>query len=338
VLKAAWVYEGPVADAGGTFAHDRGRRAVEASLGKRVETSFVENAARAGAAGPAIRDLAARGHQIIFATGTSFMAVVHELAAEFPDVKFELIGGQRTTDNLRPCHARSFEGAYLAGLMAGGVTQSGLIGFVGSHPMPAVLRDLNAFALGAQVLSPEARTRVAWVGTSFSPQKEREAAQQLMDAGADVLLQSTDSTAVIQAAESRGKHAFGWQSDMSPFAPRAHLASWVMDWGPHYIKACEDVISGQWTARPVVLGMKEGGAALVKLSDLVSPELRKRLDTVGAGLKVASAAVFTGPVLDNAGRTTSTSRASTEEFRRAARAREPLRLYRGGERAPFTKS
>lgn len=301
-LKAAWVYVGPVADAGSTFAHDRGRKAVEVEFGEKVQTSFVERVPEGADAERVLRDLAAKGNKIIFATGFGFMKAVSKVAAEFPDVKFELASGLGTADNARRYDARSFESAYLAGVVAGKMTRSNTLGFVGSVPIPEVLRNINAFTLGAQSVNPKVRTKVAWVNAWFDPPKESVAAQRLISGGADVLLQNTYSTAVVQVAEGDGKLAFGWDSDMSAFAPKAHLASCVVDWGLYYKRAIRDVIDGSWTTGRTAWGFKEGQNAFVRIAEFVPAEVKARVEKLSAGLRDGSFAAYTGPLVDNTGK------------------------------------
>jgi simple sugar transport system substrate-binding protein len=301
-LKAAWVYVGPVGDAGWTYAHDQGRKAVEAEYGDKVATTFVEKVPEGADAERVIRDLATQGNKIIFATSFGFMEPMLKVAAEFPDVKFEHATGYKTADNMRLYDAKFFEDAYLAGVVAGKMSKSNMLGFVGSFPIPEVLRNINAFTLGAQSVNPKIKTKVVWVNTWFDPPKESDAAQSLINGGADVLLQNTDSTAVLQTAEKNGKYAFGWDSDMSSFAPKAHLASCVVDWGPYYKKAIAEVMDGSWKTGRTVWGVKEGQNALVKVADFVPAEVKTQVETLSAGLKDGSFAAFKGPVVDNTGK------------------------------------
>lgn len=301
-LKAAWVYLGPVADAGSTFAHDEGRKAVETEFGAKVQTSFVERVPEGAVAENVIRDLAAKGNKIIFATSMAFMKPMSKVAAEFPDVKFELASGFETADNVRVYDAKFFESAYLAGVVAGKLTRTNTLGFVGSVPIPEVLRNINAFTMGAQSVNAQVRTKVAWANAWFDPPAESAAAQRLVSSGADVLLQNTHSTAVLQVAEGSGKLAFGWASNMSAFAPKAHLASCVADWGLYYKKAIRDVIDGTWTKGRTVWGVKEGQIAFVKIAESVPDEVKERVHKLSAGLRDGSFAAYTGPVVDNTGK------------------------------------
>jgi simple sugar transport system substrate-binding protein len=301
-LKAAWVYVGPVGDAGWTFAHDQGRKAVEAHFGDKVVTTFVEKVPEGADAERVIRDLAQQGNKIIFATSFGFMEAMLKVAAEFPDVKFEHATGYKTADNMRIYDASFYQDTYMAGVIAGKMTKTNTLGFVGSFPIPEVLRNINAFMLGAQSVNPKVKMKVVWVNTWFDPPKESDAAQSLINQGADVLLQNTDSTAVLQTAEKNGKYAFGWDSDMSAFAPQAHLASAVVNWGPYYIKAIDEVMNGTWKVERTVWGVKEGLNDLIKIADVVPEDAKKRVEEIKAGLKDGSFEPFTGPIVDNTGK------------------------------------
>jgi simple sugar transport system substrate-binding protein len=301
-LKAAWVYVGPVGDAGWTFAHDQGRKAVEAEFGDKVKTTFVEKVPEGADAERVIRDLANQGNKIIFATSFGYMEPMLKVAAEFPDVKFEHATGYKMAPNMGIYDAKFFEDAYLAGIIAGTVSKTGTIGFVGSFPIPEVLRNINAYTLGAQTVNPKIKTKVVWVSTWFDPPKEGEAAQSLINGGADVLLQNTDSSAVLQTAEKNGKYAFGWDSDMSAFAPKAHLASAVALWGGYYKKAVKDVLDGTWKSERTVWGVKEGQNDLVKIADVVPEPTKAKIEEIKAGMKAGTFEVFTGPVVTNAGK------------------------------------
>jgi simple sugar transport system substrate-binding protein len=302
-LKAGFVYVGPVGDAGWTFAHDLGRReAVERFGADKVVTTFVEKVPEGPDAERVIRDLVAQGNKVVFATSFGFMDAMVKVAKDHPDVYFEHATGYKTTDNLRVYEARFYEGAYLAGVLAGAMTKSNTLGFVASFPIPEVLRNINAFTLGAQSVNPKVKTKVVWVNAWFDPPKETEAAQSLMNGGADVLLQNTDSTAVLQAAERAGKFAFGWDSDMSAFAPKAHLGSVVLKWGGYYEKTFRDVAEKSWKPQMTKLGVKEGGVDFVKVGEFVPAETKARVEAAKKGLADGTVAVFTGPVVDNTGK------------------------------------
>lgn len=302
-LKAAWVYVGPVGDAGWTFAHDLGRKAVEAKFGDKVKTTFVEKVPEGADAERVIRDLATQGNKIIFATSFGYMEPMLKVAKDFPDVKFEHATGYKTADNMRVYDARFYQDTYLAGVIAGKMSKTGTLGFVGSFPIPEVLRNINAFTLGAQSVNPKIKTKVVWVNTWFDPPKESEAAQSLINGGADVLLQNTDSTAVLQTAEKAGKYAFGWDSDMSAFAPKAHLGSAIADWSNYYVKSIQEVMDKTWKGGTVTRwGVPEGQNDLVKIADVVPAEIKAKVEELKKGMKDGTFNPFTGPVVDNTGK------------------------------------
>jgi len=301
-LKAAWIYVGPVGDAGWSFAHDQGRKAVEAKFGDAIKTTFVEKVPEGADAERVIRDLAQQGNKIIFATSFGYMEAMLKVAADFPDVKFEHATGYKTAPNMRIYDASFYQDTYMAGVIAGKMTKTNVLGFVGSFPIAEVLRNINAFTLGAQSVNPKIKTKVVWVNTWYDPGKESEAAQSLINQKADVLLQNTDSTAVLQTAEKNGKYAFGWDSDMSSFGPKAHLGSAIVNWAPYYIKAIEEVKAGTWKTERTVWGVKEGLNDLIKIADVVPADAKKRVDEIKAGLKDGSFHPFTGPVVDNTGK------------------------------------
>jgi basic membrane protein A and related proteins len=301
-LKAAWVYLGPVGDAGWTFAHDQGRKAVEKEFGDKVVATFVEKVPESADAERVIRDLATQGNKIIFATSFGYMEPMLKVAAEFPDVKFEHATGYKMSANMRVYDAKFYEDAYLAGIIAGKMSKTGTLGFVGSFPIPEVLRNINAFTLGAQSVNPKIKTKVVWVSSWFDPPKEGDAAQSLINGGADVLLQNTDSSAVVQTAEKTGKYAFGWDADMSATAPKAHLASAVVHWGGYYVKSIKDVMDGTWKSERTVWGVKEGQNDLEKIADVVPADIKAKIDEIKAGMKAGTFEVFTGPLSDNTGK------------------------------------
>ena len=301
-LKAAWVYVGPVGDAGWSFAHDLGRKAVEAEYGDKVKTTLVEKVPEGADAERVIRDLAAQGNKIIFATSFGYMEAMFKVAADFPDVRFEHATGYKTAANMRLYDSKFYEPSYMAGVIAGKMTRTNTLGFVGSFPIPEVLRNINAFTLGAQSVNPKIKTKVVWINTWFDPPKESDAAQSLINGGADVLLQNTDSTAVLQTADKNGKFAFGWDSDMSGFAQKAHLASCVANWGGYYKKAIKDVMDNTWKTDRTVWGVKEGMNDLVKVADVVPDDVKKKVDEIKQGMQAGTFEVFTGPIVDNTGK------------------------------------
>jgi simple sugar transport system substrate-binding protein len=300
-LKVAFVYVGPVGSAGGIFAHDDARKEAEASLGGRVRTSFVENVAEADAE-RALRDLVTQGNTLIFGTSPGYAAPMLKVAADSKDVKFEQAGGHDTADNLRSYDLRSYEGAYLAGIIAGALTKTKTLGFVAPVPSPDVIRNIDSFTLGAQSQNPSVKTKVAWVGRWFDPPKETEAAQALLQQGADVLMQSTESTAVVQAAEKAGKLALGWGSDMSELGLSAHLASAVLNWTPYYKKAMEDALDGTWKVDHTWWGARERAIDVVGYSAKVPVTTQVKVAEMLQSIQEGYFAIWKGPIRDQAGK------------------------------------
>jgi len=301
-LKIAFAYVGPVGDGGWTFAHDNGRKAIEKEFGDKIVTSFVEKVPESADAERVIRDMAGQGNTLIFGTTFGYMEPMLKVAADTKGVKFEHATGYKTAENMRTYDSRTYEGAYMAGVIAGKMTKSNTLGVVGSIPIPEVIRNINSFTLGAQSVNPKVKTRVVWVGDWFNPPKETEAATALINGGADVLMQNTDSSAVLQTAEKMGKRAFGWDSDMTAYGPKAHLGSAVINWAPYYIKATRDALEGKWTTGQSWWGVKEGAIDMVSIAADVPDESKKKIDEVKAGLKAGSFAIWKGPILGQDGK------------------------------------
>ncbi len=301
-LKIAFAYVGPVGDGGWTFAHDNGRKAIEKEFGDKVVTSFVEKVPESADAERVIRDMAGQGNKLIFGTTFGYMEPMLKVAPDFKDVKFEHATGYKTADNMRTYDSRTYEGAYMAGVIAGKMSKTGTLGVVGSIPIPEVVRNINSFTLGAQSVNPKIKTKVVWVNEWFSPPKETEAATALINGGADVLFQNTDSSAVLQTAEKMNKRAFGWDSDMTSYGPKAHLGSAIINWAPYYIKATRDALEGKWATGQVWWGVKEGAIDMVSIAADVPDDTKKRIDEIKAGLKDGSFSIWKGPIMGQDGK------------------------------------
>jgi basic membrane protein A len=298
-LKIGFVYLGPVGDAGWTFSHDAARKAIEERFGSRVVVTVVHSVSEGADAERVLRDLVAQGNRLIFATSFGYMEAVLRVAADHPEVKFEHATGFRTASNVSTYDTRSYEPAYLAGLVAGGMTRSGLLGVVGALPAPAVLNGINAFALGARAVNAAARIRVVWVNAWFDPPRETEAALGLLNQGADILMLTTDSPAALQAAERQGRRGFGLSSDMGRFAPQAHLGSIVNNWAPYCTRAVGDMLNERWVSTRSWWGLADGAVDLVGVPKDVPPAIRARVDEVRKGLRDGSFAIWRGPLQDN---------------------------------------
>jgi len=295
-LKVAFASVGPIGDGGWAFAHDRGRKEMETALGGKVKTIHVESVPEADAE-RVLRDLAAQGSKVIFGTSSGYMETMVRLAREFPDVKWEHATGFESDTNLRAYDVRAYEGAYLAGIIAGKMTRTDTLGFVASVPVPDVVRNINAFTLGAQTVNPSVKTKVVWVNKWFDPGRESEAAQSLINGGADVLLQNTASSAPLQVAEKAGKYGFGWASDMKSYGPKAHLGSSIINWAPYYTKAVRQVLDGTWKAESHWWGIKEGTVDLVGVADVVPEDVRTLVEEKKKAIANGTFRIWKGPML-----------------------------------------
>ena len=302
-LKIAFAYVGPVGDGGWTFAHDNGRKALEKEFGDKIKTSFVESVPESADAERVIRDMVGQGNKLIFGTTFGYMETMLKVAADSKDVKLEHATGYKQAENMRTYDSRTYEGAYMAGVIAGKMTKSNTLGVVASVPIPEVIRNINSFTLGAQSSNPKVKTKVVWVNEWFNPPKETEAATSLINGGADVLFQNTDSPAVLKTAEAKGKRAFGWDSDMTAYGPKAHLASSVINWGPYYIKATKEALDGTWKGGTGAWwGVKEGAIDIVSIAEDVPADTKAKVAEVKKGLADGSFVIWKGPITDNTGK------------------------------------
>jgi simple sugar transport system substrate-binding protein len=266
-LKVGFLYVAPLSDAGWVHQHELGRQAVEAALGQAVQTTFVENVAEGPDAERVLRDLVRQGHKLIFTPSFGYMEPTLKVAQEFPDVRFESITGYKTTLNVAAANARYYEGRYLAGVAAGRMTRSNLAGYVAGFPIPEVLQGINAFALGMRSVNPRAEVKVVWLNTWFDPTRERDAAMTLLNQDVDVLAFHTASTAVMAAAQERGKLAVAYHSDMRSIAPDAQIVAVTHQWGTYYTARTLAVLNGSWKSGNVWGGVKEG---MVRVGDFGS--------------------------------------------------------------------
>lgn len=257
-LKIGFVYVAPLTEAGWVRQHDEGRRAVDAALGAKVKTTYVENVAEGPDAERVIRDLAATGHQLVFTPSFGYMEPTLKVATEFPDVKFESITGYKTAANVAAANARYYEGRYLAGIAAGRMTTSNLAGYVAGFPIPEVLQGINAFALGMRSVNPRAEVKVVWLNAWFDPTRERDAAMTLFNQNVDVIAFHTGSSAVMVAAQERGKLAVAYHSDMRKMAPDAQIVAITHQWGTYYTRRAQAVLNGTWKSGRVWGGVREG--------------------------------------------------------------------------------
>ncbi len=300
-LKVGFIYVSPIGDAGWTFQHETGRRQMAAALADKVDTKFIETVPEGAEAERVIRQFAADGYGLVFTTSFGYMNPTVKVAKRFPGTKFEHATGYKRSKNIGTYNVRFYEGRYLAGIVAGGMSKSGIAGYVAAFPIPEVLMGINAFTLGMQSVNPEARTKVIWTNSWYDPGREREAAGVLVTQGADVLTHHTDSTAVVQAADEKGVYAVGYHSDMSKYGPRAHLTAVTHHWGDFYTRMTQQVIDGDWESRDIWGGIKAGMVSLAPINPVVPGDLVALVEKNEEAIRSGSFHPFQGPVKDQAG-------------------------------------
>ena len=297
--KAAFVYVGPTGDLGWTYAHDQGRLALE-DMG--VETAYVELVAEGPDSARVIRDLAEKGYDLIFATSFGFMDSVIEVAADYPDLYFEHCTGYQTADNVGIYDGRGYQAWYLAGIVAGKMTENNVMGYIAPYPIPEVVRNMNAFALGARSVNPDATVHPIWIYAWVDPPKEREAAQALYDLGADVIARESDSTEADKLAQENGIYVIGYNSDVArDQSPDAFLTAPIWHWDVFYKQAVMDVANGAWTNAPVWWGIKDGLLSLAPIADFVPDDVKALVEAEQARIVAGEFDVFEGPINDNTG-------------------------------------
>jgi basic membrane protein A len=300
-VKIGFVYLGPIGDFGWTWAHNKGREALEAALGDKVETVYVENVAEDASAIPVIRDLAQQGCKLIFTTSYGYMDQTIEVAKEFPDVKFEHCTGFKLADNVSVYNSRFHEGRAVLGTISGMMTKTGTLGYLGSYKVPEVVLGVNSFLLAAQKKNPDATLKVVFIDSWFDPPKEAAATETLLNLGADIVTTHTDSPAALQILEQRGLYGFGQGADMSAFAPNAHLSAIEDIWGPYYILRAQAIIDGTWTSSNTWDGMVDGTVVVSPYNAAVPAEVAAEADKIKAGYMDGTFDIFTGPIYDQDG-------------------------------------
>ncbi len=305
-LVVGFVYVTPIGEAGWTYQHELGRRELQRALGARVKTIAVESVAEGPDAERVMRDLVAQqGARLVFATSFGYLDAALRVAAEFPQVRFEHAGGYKSAPNLATYDARYYEARWLAGWLAGRTSRSGVAGYVAGFPVPEVVQGINAFALGMRAANPKATVRVVWLDTWFDPAKERDAAQTLIDQGADVLTHHSASTAVAQTAQanfrSKGVRVVSYPSDMRAFAPDAQLLAIVHRWGGFYTRVAQSVLDGTWTPKPVWGGIASGMVDVDAVAADVPTDVVAGLQSRRAAIVAGTLKPFAAPLVDNRG-------------------------------------
>ncbi|MCC4245717.1 BMP family ABC transporter substrate-binding protein [Stappia indica] len=299
-LKVGFIYVGPIGDHGWSYQHNQGRLAIEKEFGDKIETVYIENVSEGPDAERAIERLARDGAGLIFTTSFGFMNPTLKVAEKFPDVKFEHATGYKRSENLSTYSARFYEGRYVIGQMAAKMSKTGTAGYVASVPIPEVVRGINSFMLGAQSVNPDFKVKVVWVNSWYDPGKEADAAKALLDQGADVISQHTDSPAPLQVAEERGAVGFGQASDMIAFAPKAQLTAIVDDWSAYYIRRVQAVLDGTWKSEDVWGGFDKDMVVMAPFTN-VPEDVAKEAAATAEKIRSGEFHPFTGPIFKQDG-------------------------------------
>ena len=295
--KVGFVYVGPVGDGGWTYEHDQGRKAVVEAFGDKVETVYVENVPEGPDAERVMTQMALQGADLIFTTSFGYMDPTLNVAAKFPNVKFEHATGYKRSDNVSTYSARFYEGRAVQGTIAGHMTKSNIVGYIGSYPIPEVVRGINSAFIHAKKVNPDVEFKIIWAFTWFDPAKEADAAKTLIDQGADVILQHTDSTAPqAVAAEAGNVVTFGQASDMSEYAPFPRVSSIIDDWAPYYVARTQAVMDGTWTSMDTWDGIGPAMVGIGEISDAVPADVKAEAMALKDALADGSYHAFTGPV------------------------------------------
>ena len=300
-FKAGFVYVGPVADFGWSHQHDLGRQAAQKALGDKLKTTFVESVKEGPDSERVIRELATAGNGIIFTTSFGFMNPTIKVAKQFPNVKFEHATGYKRADNVATYNIRFYEGRYVQGVIAGKMSKSGVVGYIGSVPIPEVVMGMNAFIRGMHTVNPQGKIKLVWINGWYDPGKESDAAKALIDQGADIVAQHTDSAAPLQVAEQRGVKGFGQASDMIKFAPKAQLTSSVDHWDEYYTQRIQAAMDGSWKTQDIWGGLKIGMLHMAPWTNMPD-DVAQAAQAAEDGIKDGSIVIFKGPINDQSGK------------------------------------
>lgn len=292
-FKAGYIYVGPIGDHGWSYQHDQGRLAADKALG--IASTYVEKVPEGADAERVIRELAETGHGIIFTTSFGFMDPTLKVARDYPEVKFEHATGYKRAENVATYNIRFYEARYVQGVIAGRMSKSGVVGYIGSIPIPEVIMGMNAFILGMRSVNPQGRIKQVFINSWYDPGKEADAAKALLDQGADIIAQHTDSPAPLQVAQERGLKGFGQASDMIKFAPDAQLTSAVDFWDGYYTERIKAAMDGSWTSHDVWGGLKSGMLHMAPYANMPD-DVKQLAMTTEADIRDGKFVIFKGPI------------------------------------------
>ena len=298
-MQVGFVYVSPIGDAGWSYAHDKGRLYIDAMDG--VTTAYVEAVPEGPDSERVMLNMARKNYDLIFATSFGYMDPMLKVAKQFPNIVFMHCSGFKSAPNMGNYFGRMYQARYLSGMVAGAMTTANTLGYVAAFPIPEVIRGINAFTLGAQAMNPDVKVRVVWTKTWYDPAREKDAAISLLDVGADVIAQHQDSPAPQEAAQERGVYSVGYNSDMSGFAPQAHLCAPIWNWGPFYKETVEAVRQGTWKSAAFWHGLEKGIVNLSPIGSMVPADVKAKVLKTKDGIAAGDIKVFTGPIKDQAG-------------------------------------
>ena len=300
-LKVGFIYVGPTGDHGWTYRHDIGRQDVEKHFGNKVETTFIESVKYGPDAERAIRMMAKEGADIIFATSFGYMEPMLKVAKEFPNVKFEHATGYKQSKNMSSYGLRLYQARHVQGVIAGLMTKTNKICYVGAFPIPEVIREINTYYLGAKSVNPDVDIDIVWVNTWYDPGKEAQAAKVMIAEGCDMVAQHTDSPAPLQTAEKAGVLGFGQASNQYKFAPKAQLTATIDNWSPYYIDRVQAVIDNNWTSGDYFGHMKDDVVQMAPFTNMPT-KVKAFAQEIKDGITNGKYFAFTGPIKDNTGK------------------------------------
>jgi basic membrane protein A and related proteins len=300
-LKVGFIYLGPVGDMGWTYQHEIGRRGLVKDLGDKIETTFLENVPEGPDAERSIEQLVRSGHKLIFTTSFGYMDPTLKVAKKYPAVHFEHATGYKRDKNMATYSGRWYEARYIQGQIAGKMSKAGVLGYIVPFPIPEVIMGINATMLGAQSVNPNIKVKIIWVNTWFDPAKEADAAKALLDQGADVIMQHTDSPAAVQVAAARGALAFGQDSDMIKFGPKTQLTSIIDNWAPYYEERVKAELAGKWTSSDTWGGLKSKLVVMAPYTNMPD-DVKKMAQATEAAIVAGTLHPFKCPVIAQDGK------------------------------------
>ncbi|WP_339031702.1 BMP family ABC transporter substrate-binding protein [Bradyrhizobium symbiodeficiens] len=300
-LKVGFIYLGPIGDLGWTYQHDLARQALVKELGDQIETTYLENVPEGPDAERSIEQLVRAGNKLIFTTSFGYMDPTLKVAKKYPNVHFEHATGYKRNPNMSTYSAQWWQGRYIQGLIAAKMSKSGVLGYIGSFPIPEVVSGINATMLAAQTINPNIKVKIIWANTWFDPGKEADAAKALIDQGADVIMQHTDSPAAMQIASERGKLAFGQDSEMIKFGPKTQLTSILDTWGPYYIERVKAELAGTWKSQDSWGGLDSHMFAMAPYTNMPD-DVKKLAEDAQAAIIAGKLHPFKCPIIGQDGK------------------------------------